>query len=68
MPIVTIKLIDAAVSKQQKDLLIKGATQLLVDVLDKNPESTHVIIEEINTDNWGLGGKSVSERLQKTKQ
>lgn len=68
MPIVTIKLIDAGVSKQQKELLIKGATQLLVDVLNKNPESTHVIIEEIKGDNWGLGGESVSERLQKPGQ
>ena len=67
MPIVAFKLIDSGVTREQKQSLIQGVTQLLGDVLNKNPESTHVIIEEINTDNWGLRGKSVSERLQKDK-
>ena len=35
-------------------------TQLLVDVLGKNPKTTVVVIDEVDTDNWGIGGKSVT--------
>ena len=42
--------------------LIKGATQLLVEVLGKNPATTVVVIDEVDTDNWGIGGESVTVR------
>ena len=45
--------------------LIKGATELLVDVLGKNPQTTVVVIEEVETDNWGIGGESVTARRKK---
>jgi len=38
-----------------------GVTGLLQDVLGKNPKTTVVVIEEIPTDNWGIGGQSVTE-------
>ena len=60
MPYVNIKITDEQVSKQDKQKLIAGATQLLQDVLGKNPKTTFVIIEEVSTDNWGIGGESVS--------
>ena len=60
MPYVNIKITDEQVSKQDKQKLIKGATELLEDVLGKNPKTTFVIIEEVSTDNWGIGGESVS--------
>lgn len=62
MPYVNIKITDEAVTAEQKAALIAGATQLLVDVLNKNPETTVVVIDEVNTDNWGIGGKTVTER------
>lgn len=65
MPFVNIKITDEGVTKAQKEKLISGATQLLVDVLGKNPATTIVVIEEVNTDNWGIGGAQVSE-LRKT--
>ncbi|MCC9395857.1 4-oxalocrotonate tautomerase family protein, partial [Enterobacter hormaechei subsp. steigerwaltii] len=46
----------------QKAELIGGVTELLARVLGKNPETTVVVIDEVDTDNWGIGGKSVSER------
>ena len=46
----------------EKAELIKGATQLLVDVLGKNPATTVVVIDEVETDNWGIGGESVTVR------
>lgn len=61
MPYINIKITDEAVTAEQKKQLIAGATQLLVDVLGKNPATTVVVIDEINTDNWGIGGQVVSE-------
>lgn len=61
MPYVNIKITDENVTKEQKEKLIKGVTDLLVDVLDKNPKTTVVVIDEVNTDNWGIGGKAVTE-------
>jgi len=61
MPYVNIKVTDEGVSSEQKKALIKGATQLMVDVLNKNPQTTFVVIEEVNTDNWGIGFNQVTE-------
>jgi 4-oxalocrotonate tautomerase len=60
MPYVNIRITDEKVTRDQKTRLIQGATQLLVDVLDKNPATTVVVIDEVNTDNWGIGGESVT--------
>jgi len=64
MPYINIKITDENVSKQQKQALIEGATQLLVDVLDKNPATTFVVIDEVNTDNWGIGFDQVTKLRQ----
>lgn len=61
MPYVKIEVTKEGVTKEQKQALIKGATQLLVDILNKNPETTHVVIDEIDTDNWGVKGEQVTE-------
>lgn len=66
MPYINIKVTNEGVTKKQKQQLIAGATQLMVEVLNKNPETTHVVIEEINVDNWGVRGKQYSE-IQKEK-
>lgn len=66
MPYVNIKITDENVTKEQKLKLIQGATQLLVDVLNKNPATTVVVIDEVNTDNWGIGGACVTELRNKT--
>ncbi len=60
MPFVNVKITTGA-TPEQKAQLIKGITDLLVNILDKNPSSTHVVIEEIPPENWGLCGKSVAE-------
>ena len=61
MPFVTIRITNENVSKQEKQKLIVGVTDLLQEVLGKNPKTTHVIIEEVNTDNWGIAGEQVTE-------
>lgn len=67
MPYVNIRITNENVTKEQKTRLIKGATQLLVDVLNKNPATTVVVIDEINTDNWGIGGECVTEIRRRSK-
>lgn len=60
MPYVLIQ-VTPEITKEEKQALISGATQLLVDVLQKDPQTTHVVIEELNMDNWGVGGRQVAE-------
>jgi 4-oxalocrotonate tautomerase len=60
MPYVNIKITKENVTKGKKAQLIQGVTQLLVDVLDKNPATTVVVIDEVDTDNWGIGGECVT--------
>jgi len=66
MPFVNIKVTDESVTAEQKQALIAGATQLLVDVLNKNPATTFVVIDEVNTDNWGIGFDQVTKLRQQT--
>lgn len=65
MPFVNIKIADDPITKEQKAELIAGVTELLQRVLDKNPANTFVIIDQVNTDNWGVGGEQVSEIRKK---
>ncbi len=62
MPYVNIKVTREGVSPEQKAELIEGVTDLLARVLGKNPATTVVVIDEVETDNWGIGGETVSLR------
>jgi len=65
MPYVNIKITREGASAAQKAELIKGVTRLLQDVLGKNPATTVVVIDEVETDNWGIGGDTVTVRRQR---
>ena len=65
MPYVNVKITREEATSEQKAEVIRRMTQVLVDVLKKNPETTLVIIEEVDTDNWGIGGITVTERRRK---
>ncbi|KLQ21116.1 4-oxalocrotonate tautomerase family protein [Citrobacter sp. RHBSTW-00570] len=67
MPYVNIKITNEGATDQQKKKLMEGVTQLLVDVLNKNPSTTIVVIDEVVTDNWGIGGVPVTELRKKSK-
>jgi 4-oxalocrotonate tautomerase len=64
MPYVNIKLTreGEAITTDQKAALIKGVTQLLVDVVGRGPSTTVVVIDEVEMDNYGVGGESVAVR------
>lgn len=65
MPYVNIKITKEGVSSSQKAELIAGVTELLQRVLGKNPATTVVVIDEIETDNWGIGGEQVTRRRER---
>ena len=65
MPYVNIKVTKENLNPEAKTRLIKGVTDLLVDVLGKNPNTTVVIIDEVETDNWGIGGETVTIRRRR---
>ena len=62
MPYVNIKVTKEGVTSEQKGELIAGITELLQSVLGKNPATTVVVIDEIDTDNWGIAGEQVTLR------
>jgi 4-oxalocrotonate tautomerase len=71
MPIVTIQVTREgtapgreSVSASEKAALIKGVSELLLDVLNKPLESTYVVIEEVDLENWGWGGMPTTEYRQ----
>ena len=65
MPFVNIKITREGATAEQKARLIRGVTDLLAETLGKNPQTTVVVIEEVDTDNWGIGGETVTSRRQR---
>ena len=65
MPYVNIKVTREGVSPEQKAELIQGATVLLSEVLNKDPTTTFVIIDEVDLEDWGIAGLPVEEYRQR---
>jgi 4-oxalocrotonate tautomerase len=68
MPYVNIKITKEGATTDQKARLIQGVTKLLVDILGKNPQTTVVVIDEVETDNWGINGESVAVRRKRERK
>ncbi|MCG7504956.1 tautomerase family protein [Mesorhizobium retamae] len=64
MPYVNIKITREGATAEQKAALIKGVTDLLVEVLHKNPATTVVVIDEVEMEDWGIGGLPVERYRQ----
>jgi 4-oxalocrotonate tautomerase len=65
VPYVNIKITREGASAEKKAELISGVTKLLQELLGKNPQTTVVVIDEVETDNWGIGGESVTQRRKR---
>lgn len=65
MPYVKIEVTREGVTRAQKQQLISGITTLITDVLDKDPSLTHIVIQEIELDDWGFAGEQVSVLREK---
>ena len=65
MPYVNIKITREGATKEQKEKLIKEVTRLLQDILGKSPITTVVVIDEVEVDNWGMGGETITDFREK---
>lgn len=61
MPYVNVKITRDGVTAEQKAQIVQEITQTLVRVLGKRPEHTHVIIDEVDPENWGFAGMLTTE-------
>ena len=68
MPYVNIKITREGATTAQKEILIRDTTAMLERVLNKAPQTTHVVIDEIDTDNWGFGGESMTFHRQQAQK
>jgi 4-oxalocrotonate tautomerase len=64
MPFINIKMTPGP-TLEQKAKLISEVTKLVADILGKNPATTHVVIEEVSADNWGIAGETVASRKKR---
>lgn len=67
MPYVNIRITKENVTSIQKAQLIEGVTTLLQKVLNISPATIFIIIDEVETDNWGVAGEQVTERRKRGK-
>jgi 4-oxalocrotonate tautomerase len=65
MPYVNVQITREGATAEQKAAVIRGITELLRDTLGKNPATTVVVIQEVETDNWGIGGETVTVRRRR---
>ncbi len=65
MPYINVRITREGVTPRQKREIINGVTRLMTDILNQDPQRTHVVIDEIDTDNWGVGGEPVTELRKK---
>ena len=68
MPYINIQITREGATREQKAQLIRGATDLVVQVLNKNPATTFVVIEEVDTDHWGIAGETVTVLRERAKK
>ena len=65
MPFVNVRITRDGVTREQKAQVIREITETLQRVLNKQPELTHIVIEEVDTDNWGFAGITTTEYRQR---
>ena len=61
MPYVNLQMTKGA-TRAQKAEIVKAFTDTLVRVLGKNPENTHIVIQEIEREDWGHAGELVADK------
>jgi 4-oxalocrotonate tautomerase len=67
MPYVNVKITrEGGTTRDQKAAIIRGVTEVLREVLGKPPATTYVVIDEVETEDWGVGGLPVEEYRRQT--
>ncbi len=68
MPYVNVRITKDGVTAEQKRQIVEEITNTLVKVLNKKPEHTHIVIDEIELENWGFAGMLTSEYRKQVEQ
>ncbi|GEN36459.1 tautomerase family protein [Aneurinibacillus danicus] len=63
MPYLNVQILKGA-STEQKEQVINGVTKVIQEVLGSKPESTFVVVQEVERENWGVGGRSIQSIQQ----
>ena len=66
MPYINVRITEGA-TQAQKEEVIRRITEVMTDVLGKNPNTTFVVIDEVALENWGMRGESIQALKQKGK-
>jgi 4-oxalocrotonate tautomerase len=66
MPYMKVEIANGIASVEQKRAVIRGMTDVLVKELGRNPEYIFVVVDEVDTDNWGRKGVSLTELWQQS--
>jgi len=61
MPYVNVRITKEGATAEQKAKIVAEITQTLQRVLGKRPDQTHIIIDEIELENWGFSGMLTTE-------
>lgn len=64
MPFISVRITRDGVTREQKAQVVKEITETMQRVLNKDPKLTHIVIEEVDTDNWGYAGMTTTEYRQ----
>ena len=67
MPYVNVRITKDGVTPEQKAAIVREITDTLVRVLGKRPDHTHVIIDEVDPENWGYAGMLTTEYRRQQK-
>lgn len=65
MPYINVKITKDGVTREKKQRIVAEMTQTLVSVLGKNPEHIHIVIDEVDEENWGYAGMLTSDYRKK---
>ncbi|MFB4163845.1 4-oxalocrotonate tautomerase family protein [Alteribacillus sp. JSM 102045] len=66
MPYLNVQILKGA-STEQKEEVIDGVTKVIKEVLGSKPESTFVVIQEVDSEDWGVGGRTIKSIKQNSK-
>lgn len=67
MPYINVKITKDGVTTEQKRRIVEEMTQTLVNVLNKKPEHIHIVIDEVEPENWGFAGMLTTEYRNKNR-
>lgn len=68
MPYVNVRITKDGVTVEQKRRIVEEITRTLVTVLGKKPEQTHIVIDEVELENWGFAGMLTGEYRRRDKE